>query len=61
MNWTPEQQEIIDSVIYEHNQYNAQLFAHTTPVAVRYGDKWEFFVRADYTPISGDYDEIISL
>lgn len=61
MNWTSEQLKKIEEVIKDHSEYNSQLRAHTTPVAVRYGNDWEFFVKADYTHVNGDYDEIISL
>ena len=51
----------IERTLEEYDYQGLMRQIHSTPVGVEYRGWWEFFIRADFTPIKGDYLQVINL
>ena len=56
--WTTEQISRAKEVAREWDARDRQTRAWSTPVAARYGQVWEFFVKADLVDFDGEPDEV---
>lgn len=56
--WTPEQVEEGRKTAQEWDACDRQLRAWSAPVAARYGQEWEFFVKADLVEFNQEPEEV---
>ncbi len=56
--WTPEQVEQGRKTAQEWDARERQTRAWSAPVAARYGQDWEFFVKADMVEFNEEPDEV---
>jgi len=56
--WTPEQVEEGRKTAQEWDARDRQRRAWSAPVAARYGQDWEFFVKADLVEFGQEPDEV---